>query len=321
MKRRKFAFAVIVFLLLTACTPKENAPASTPAGTPEIAMREMGGTAEVRVGEAPLRSEPFSNSALLRNLANGEIVKVIAQATTEDEWFEVVTSDNETGWVLGDFVELKEAADAETATGEPEETLQTEAPSETPTASLTATSTETPANSPTAQGTSTDEPLACTPLLTALGSVRVRNGPSEEYPNAGFLSVGDQVGIIGRGGLLNWWKIECGNFPGETECWVTNSTSYVQVSCTQDVAVVPAPPTPFPTWTPTPTSTSTSVPHTATPTPPPPPPTPSPTFCPGPPYCFDPIPPQRSDVLVAFALLTSGLLLGMVLVIGAPSRD
>jgi hypothetical protein len=80
-------------------------------------------------------------------------------------------------------------------------------------------------------------------VATALDYVNIRSGPGTQYPIYGVASPGASAEIVGKSADSGWWAIKIStNYAPTGMAWV--SASYVAVSGTGSVVVIPAPPPP-----------------------------------------------------------------------------
>ncbi|MCL4298271.1 MAG: SH3 domain-containing protein [Anaerolineae bacterium] len=116
---------------------------------------------------------------------------------------------------------------------------------------VTFTPTVTP--EPTLTATPAPTPTPAQPLVTVTGvsALRVRQGPSTQYGQVGYLLQGQSAVVTGRAdiGLGTWWQIR---FPGAPNGlgWVSGSPTYATAYNTENVPFVTPPPLPTPTPTP-----------------------------------------------------------------------
>ncbi len=78
------------------------------------------------------------------------------------------------------------------------------------------------------------------PTISASTDTNCRTGPGKDYPEAGYLLVGELSTVYGKDASGNWWYIENPKQPGEY-CWVWEATTKVNGDTSQ-VPVVEAPP-------------------------------------------------------------------------------
>jgi hypothetical protein len=80
------------------------------------------------------------------------------------------------------------------------------------------------------------------PTISASSNTNCRTGPGKDYPEVGYLLVGELSTVQGKDASSNWWYIENPKKPGEY-CWVLEATTKVNGDTSQ-VPIVEAPPLP-----------------------------------------------------------------------------
>lgn len=90
-------------------------------------------------------------------------------------------------------------------------------------------------------------PPAGLPTISADLDTNCRQGPGKDYPEVGFLLVGQQSTVHGKEPSGNWWYIEDPRKPGQF-CWVWEGSTQV-TGDTSSVPIVAAPPPPVATDT------------------------------------------------------------------------
>lgn len=113
-------------------------------------------------------------------------------------------------------------------------------------AALTPTVTPEPTLTPTP--TPTPTPAQPYVTVTAVSALRVRQGPSTQYEQVGYLMQGQSAVITGRAdtGLGTWWQIRFPAAPNGLG-WVSGSPTYATAYNTDNVPFITPPPLPTPT--------------------------------------------------------------------------
>jgi hypothetical protein len=114
---------------------------------------------------------------------------------------------------------------------------------------LTPSVTPEPTLTPTPRPTPT--PAQPVVTVTSVSALRVRQGPSTQYEQVGYLLQGQSAVITGRAdiGLGTWWQIRFPAAPNGLG-WISGSPTYATAYNTENVPVVIPPSLPTPTPTP-----------------------------------------------------------------------